>query len=248
MTRSPSPARGHLPLLLIAAALLAGLVAFGLLRSGGPVAQAAPAAEDSGLQAVASAARIRTMGRGTSRVDPACPKDCEAVGRVSGFQIAGGGKTNEYRAPGAGKVVAWSVKLANPRSSQVKFFNDFYGGTPRANIQVLRAGTKNRYRMTGRSPTKRLDDHLGEEPIFVLDRPLTVRRGYQVALSTTTWVPAFATGQSSSTRWRASRPSSRCSDVDRRATHTQRGTVRTYGCTYRTARLLYTIYWVPEED
>lgn len=199
---------------------------------------------DEGPSAQSAAVTVRTFGDDIGRLRPSCPRDCEAIGRVSGFQTAHRGRTSIYRAPARGRVIAWSIKLARPTRSQIRFFNDFYGGPASASISVLRPDGDGRYTVSGISPAERLDNFLGQEPIFVLDRPLTMRRSYIVALNTTTWAPAFATGMPRETRWRASRPRGACDDVQRRAAHVQRGTSRLWACSYRTARLMYRVYWV----
>lgn len=204
------------------------------------------ASSDSEPRAQASAVTVRTFGDDIGRLRSSCPRDCEAIGRVSGFQTSHRGRRNLYRAPARGKVIAWSIKLARPTRTQINFFNDFYGGPPSASVSVLRPDGDGRYTVSGISPAERLDNFLGQEPIFVLERPLTVRRSYIVALNTTTWAPAFSTGLPRETRWRASRPRDGCDDVQRRAAHVQRGTSRLWGCAYRTARLMYRAYWIAE--
>jgi hypothetical protein len=47
---------------------------------------------------------------------------------------------------------------------------------------------------------------------FPLDRTLTVRKGYLVALTVPSWAPALALGQDSGTLWRASRATNACDE------------------------------------
>lgn len=222
-----TPARAALALAALAGAL-AGLLL------------AVQVAGGSNTTARSSAApKTLELGKSNMRVKASCPKACEAVGRMTGYQALSNGRGGMYRAPFDGKLVAWSVKLGKPKAADARFFREFYGTPARARISVLRPGTKKRFRLTGHSPSVNLTPYFGQRPIFALDRPLTVRKGYHVALTVPTWAPAFAVGLNRNNAWRASRPSSRCREVKRRAAHQKRGSLRTYGCVYRTARLLY---------
>jgi hypothetical protein len=46
--------------------------------------------------------------------------------------------------------------------------------------------------------------------------------------------------------WRSSRDPKACDDVRQDAAQTVRGSTRTYGCVYKTARLLYTVTYIPD--
>lgn len=229
MVRYPpkSPARAGLRLALLAGALL-------------PLPAAALAAGAGDGARAAAKPRVIELGRGQGSPRPSCPRSCEAIGRVTGYQVLAGGRRRLYRAPADGKIVAWSITLARPRLSQIRFFNDFYGSPPRARLAILRPGARNRFRLTGQSHSVDLTRYLGQRPVFALQQPLTVKRGYFIALTVPTWAPAFATGLSLDNAWRASRPRRRCRDVKRRDAQQQRKSLRAYGCVYATARLLYT--------
>jgi hypothetical protein len=72
---------------------------------------------------------------------------------------------------------------------------------------------------------------------------LRVRRGDIVGLTVPTWAPAFAEGLPATNSWRASRAPGKCTNTTavRQGQPQQRlGRRATYGCLYRTARLLYT--------
>jgi hypothetical protein len=75
-----------------------------------------------------------------------------------------------------------------------------------------------------------------------------VKKGYMVALTVPTWAPAFAVDLSSQEGWRSSRDARRCADVRQRAAQQRVGGLRTYGCFYRTARILYTATFEPSEE
>ena len=61
-----------------------------------------------------------------------------------------------------------------------------------------------------------------------------------------TWAPAFGVGLGETEAWRSSRDGRRCDDVSQTAAQQRRTSLRTYGCLYRTARLLYSVSFVPE--
>jgi hypothetical protein len=72
---------------------------------------------------------------------------------------------------------------------------------------------------------------------------LRVRKGDIVGLTVPTWAPAFAEGLSATNAWRASREQGKCTNTTavRQGQPQQKvGRRATYGCLYRTARLLYT--------
>ncbi len=57
-----------------------------------------------------------------------------------------------------------------------------------------------------------------------------------------TWAPAFAINQSADTKWQASRKRGKCNETADILAGTPQeavGSQRAYGCTYKTARLLY---------
>lgn len=195
---------------------------------------------------VAAQARVVELGEVADPPAPSCPESCQAIGRVTGFQIRVGEAANPYRVRERGKIVAFSIRLGKPRADQSAFFDNLFGGPPRARLTVLRSGTKRRHRLVGQSELFDLEPYLGSTPTFALARPLTVRRDYVVALTVPTWAPAFGVGLAETEAWRSSRDATRCDDVNQVAAQQRRGSLRTYGCLYRTARLLYTATFVPD--
>jgi hypothetical protein len=170
-----------------------------------------------------------------------CPAACQAIGQVTGFQVQQGARKNPYRVTRDGKVVGFSITLGNPSREQERFFTRLFGGPPQARISILRpAKLKRRHRLTGQSEVFDLEPYFGSRPTFALRRPLTVKRGYVIALTVPTWAPAFAVGLGRDEAWRSSRDPSRCDDVQQAAAQEARGSIRRYSCFYRTARLLYT--------
>jgi hypothetical protein len=143
-------------------------------------------------------------------------------------------------------MVAWSISLSKPKSSQQSFFNNFYGSPPQARISVLRqvAGkTPPRYELLRQGPTVVLTPFIGSAVMFALDQPLSVKEGDVIALTIPTWAPAFSVGLADSSTWRASRKSGKCTKTaDIKVSRPQQkvGGNKQYGCFYKTARLLYT--------
>ena len=203
---------------------------------------------------------------------PSCPtpdkdtypaaKQCLGVNTVTAFQTKAGGKGGTSKVPGDGSIVAWSVDLAKPSEDEVSFFDKAFGGGPSARLSILKPKGKGRYKLTKQSPRVDLSASAGRQPIFTLNKPLKVKKGLTVALTTQTWIANFAHDgklSSSGDRWRASRLKKRCGDDPQKSPqeneddifkskpHTKKGTVRTYGCIYDSARVLYTAYFAPEK-
>jgi hypothetical protein len=228
-----------------AACLLAALVAI-----------VAPGAADS------APLRAIVLGQTASTPSPACPGKvvneveivpCRVEGHVTGFQVLAGGVPRPYEAPFEGKIVSWSITLSKPSTKttatttdEVGFFNEFLGQPAEARIAVLRPveGSKPpRYTLVRQSPTEVLNPYFGSTVIFALDHPLTILQGQVVALTVPTWAPMFAFNVAANDTWRGSRLPAHCaSKSDIQNGHPQQGVgkVKTYGCYYSNARLLYT--------
>jgi len=200
------------------------------------------------LAAVAPAAEARVIELGATASPPpaSCPDDCQAVGRVTGYQLRAENERNPFQVTRRGKIVAFSITLGEPRRDQIEFFDDLFGGTAKVRLSILRPGTKKRHRLTGQSEIFEVKDYFGSTPTFALSRPLTVRKGYIVAITAVTWVPTFAVSLAENQVWRSSRDADKCDDVRQNAAQQTRGSLRTYGCIYRTARLMYTATFVPD--
>jgi hypothetical protein len=195
---------------------------------------------------------VSELGTTLDQNTASCPGTCQAIGQVSGFQIQQGTRKNPYRLRSYGKVVAFTMKLGKPNASQIQFFNKLFGGPPQVMLTVLKPyqpakGTKkqpNKYVLTGASPLFTLQNYFGSEPTFALPRPLTIKPGYVVGITVPTWAPAFAVNLGEDMQWRSSRDGTKCDDVQQDAAQDIRGSGRTYGCVYKTARLLYTVTYI----
>jgi hypothetical protein len=174
---------------------------------------------------------------------PSCPTSpCLAVSRTTGFQVKVGSAYRPLTSKRSGTVVAWSISLGKPTSTQIKFFNANEGGEAEAAIAILREvpGTPHlNYKLIGEGPTVKLKPYFGETAQFPLERTIPIKKGDIVALSVPTWAPALALGFGKDTSWRASRGRSQCSSTSSQSTHTQIGSALQYFCLYQTARLTY---------
>jgi hypothetical protein len=207
-------------------------------------------------------ARVVVLGRTDSTPPPSCPGKivndvevvpCRVEGHVTGYQAIAGGVPRPYEVPFDGKIVAWSITLSRPSrtdsgktTDEVGFFNEFLGKPSRARIGVLRPVGKSRpprLRLVRQSPLQTLNRYFGSTVIFALDHPLSVVKGQVVALTIPTWAPMFAFNVADDNTWRGSRQPKKCSSKnDIQSGHPQQGVgkVKTYGCYYSNARLLYT--------
>jgi hypothetical protein len=209
-----------------------------------------------GTGSAGAAPRVVVLGA-AAPATPACPNTCQAIGKTTGFQVGIAGARSPFVVPFRGRVVAWSIKTGAPSTkpnpnnsnqSDLEFFNKTFGGEPKARIAILKpimkqikAG-KPIYKLKSESPVETLTDFLGQTTTFTLDTPLRVKPNNIVALSVPTWAPAFAINQSADTKWQASRKKDACNDTNDILAGTPQdgvGTLRSYGCVYKTARLLY---------
>jgi hypothetical protein len=229
------------------------------------VAAVAAALAMAGGTGSAGAAQVTVLGAATPAT-PSCPNACQAVGKTTGFQVSISGAKNPFVVPVRGRIVAWSIKTgipstkpnpANNNQSDMDFFNKSFGGTPKARISILKPIQKSIkqgkpiYKLKGQSPVEELSDFLGQTTTFTLDTPLRVKPNQIVALTVPTWAPAFAINQSADTKWQASRKKAACNDTDDILAGTPQeapGSLRSYGCSYNTARLLYSATLVADPN
>ncbi|MBJ7347248.1 MAG: hypothetical protein JHC87_01605 [Thermoleophilaceae bacterium] len=197
------------------------------------------------LAGPAAAEIIEVGDTGQVAPAPACPQTdtCQAIGRITGYQIQIGETRNPFRVAKDGHVVALTLTLPVPTAKQMTFFNDVFGGAPAVRVAILRPrpvkGQRYRYALAGQSETFALTSFLGSNPQFALARSLSVKKDDVIALTVDTWIPAFAVNLDKTNAWRSSRDAKACDDVQKSAMHDKRGSIKQYGCLYRTARLLY---------
>jgi len=197
--------------------------------------------------ATPAGARVVEIGQTEQQAQPSCPRNpCLAVARTTGYQAKVGDTRGLFVVPEDGKIVAWSISLARPSTSQVRFFSQRLGGAASAGIAILRPGRSLAARVTGVSPVRRLEPYFGQTVQFPLGRTLNVRRGYIVALTVPTWAPALAVGFGNDVSWRASRPPARCRETEEQTAQTEAGALTRFRCLNRTARLTYSATLVTE--
>jgi len=211
------------------------------------IAFAASLAVALGTGSAGAAPKMTVLGAAAPAV-PACPEACQAIGKVTGFQTKIGGTKDPFVVPYPGRIVAWSIKLSAPNQTQMDFFKNFYGGPPEARISVLKPVNKQikrgvpLYKLKSQAPIEDLTPYLGTTTTFTLQAPLKVNTGQVVALTSKTWIPAFAINLPRDSVWRASRQRGECTqapDIQAGSAHETVGQDRLYGCQYKTARLLY---------
>jgi hypothetical protein len=196
--------------------------------------------------------RIREIGGYPQLPFPkaGCPSNCQAVGHVSGYQVQIGSAKNPYMVNRNGKIVAFTIRLGKPDAQQTQFFTNLFGGAPQARLSLLKKPRRdkkmtNDLKLLAQSEVFDLANYLGSSPTFALDKPLVVQAGSIVALTVPTWAPAFAINLGADQAWRSSRPKNDCNGTSQVAQQTT-GSVRSYDCFYRTARLLYSATFIPD--
>jgi hypothetical protein len=196
--------------------------------------------------------RIREIGGYPQLPFPkaGCPSNCQAVGHVSGYQVQIGSAKNPYMVNRNGKIVAFTIRLGKPDAQQTQFFTNLFGGAPQARLSLLKKPKRdkkmtNDLKLLAQSEVFDLANYLGSSPTFALDKPLVVQAGSIVALTVPTWAPAFAINLGADQAWRSSRPKNDCNGTSQVAQQTT-GSVRSYDCFYRTARLLYSATFIPD--
>ena len=198
------------------------------------------------LVAQAEASSVQELGDKPPFPAADCPTDCQAIAQVTGFQVQLGTAKNPFRVSKNGKIVAWTVRLAKPNASEVEFFKSTFGSTPEARLSVVRSlKSKHQYKLIGQSELFKLERYFGSTQTFTLSKPLPARKDDIIAITVPTWLPAFAHNLPDTMAWRASHPSSQCGANPPPAAHQTVGTTKTYACFYRTARLLFSVTFVP---
>jgi hypothetical protein len=200
-----------------------------------------------------ASARVVELGSEAQPVTPSCPADpCETAVRVTAVQgRASGGPKNPYFIRRSGYLVAFTVTLSKPTAEQIEFFNNTFGSPPEVQLSVLRRGTTRQtrlnYRLISQSETFDLEDYLGSSPTFVLEQPLRVNRANWVGITVDTWAPMFARDLSRANWWRSSRAKGSCEEPrTMQFAMEDVGETSVFGCTYYTARFLYTVTYIPD--
>src|SRR4051794_21223391 len=170
---------------------------------------------------------------------PSCPAaPCLAVSRTTGFQSRVGTNRGLMRVAQDGRIVSWSITLGKPGRKQIDFFDEKLGGAAQAQITVLRAGSKLRFRTVSQGEPQKLEPYFGQTVEFALERSIPVKKGYIIGLTIPTWAPALAVNQPNDNSWRASRAKGSCEDTQAQTAQPVNGLAQYY-CLYKGARLTY---------
>ena len=136
----------------------------------------------------------------------------------------------------SGRIVGWQITLSSPSVSQIKYFDAHEGGPSEAAVAVLHHVRGLDYRLVAVTPVLHLQPYFGQSATFALDTSIPVAAGDAIALTVPTWVPALELKAGRRTAWRASRPSSQCTNVNQSTAQTddrqRRASTR---CIYQTA-------------
>lgn len=162
--------------------------------------------------AQAASTKSITLGKANMAFDPNCgrsfERECLAEGRLTGYQaLSKKDSGRNFVVPYAGKIVSWTIKLANPTRKDVKvgetthgaqlpFFNGYFGSPAQARIAVLKRVEKKkkgppRYKMVRQSPVQVLNPYFGTTVQFALSKPLNVIKNQVIGLTIPTWAPAM---------------------------------------------------------
>ena len=187
----------------------------------------------------AAPAKIGELGQLTDGVRGACPVNCQAVSRTTGYQAKVGPLRTLYQAPADGRIVAWTIALGKPGPKQTAFFTERLGGESMATIVVLAAEKKLVRRVVAKAPLQELTEYFGQVVQFPLVRSLPIKKGQFVGLSVPSWAPALQIGLGADTSWRASREKDTCGDTSSQSALVGSRAAAPFACLFKTARLTY---------
>jgi hypothetical protein len=197
------------------------------------------AALNLGIPAVALPAEISIANSGVVS-QPSCPlSPCAVISRTTAIQVNDGGVSGPFKIRQDGRIRSWSVTLAAPSTYEIHYFDKHEGGTARAAIAILQNVGGLAYKLVALSPVVHLQPDFGTTAQVRLANPIRVVKGEVLALAVPTWLPALALDYPTTTSWRASRSSSRCSDVGLETMQSLLGASAVYGCLYQTALIPY---------
>ncbi len=197
----------------------------------------------------AAPAKITELGLLPEGTLGACPLNCQAVSRTTGYQAKVGPDRTLYQAPADGRIVAWTIALGNPGPKQSAFFSERLGGESTAAIVVLATDKKLVRRAVAKAPLQKLTDYFGEiGPVPARADAGRSRRASTSACRCPSWAPALQLGLGNDSSWRASRSKRLCTDPAVTSTQTALLGNRSsgeFGCLYKTTRLTYSATFIP---
>jgi hypothetical protein len=199
----------------------------------------------------ADAKSAKVLGKTKDTPKSPCPGDsCRITVSVTGLQTRADGEKAPFKVPADGHLVAWSVSLGKVNTEAdpnlVDTLNEEYGDS-KARLSVLKPKKKKRFKLTKQTPKVSLESKLGETPIYTLRKPLKVKKGLKIGLTMPGWMSAFSLGLNrDDNQWIASRSDGECGESQARDAKPQqkKGSVREYGCRFKSERLLYWAWFV----
>jgi hypothetical protein len=183
----------------------------------------------------------------TNAAIPSDPQGCQAIAQVTGFNYRVNGVHNPMRVKRSGYIVAFTVELAKPTDVQVAFFKSQFGSHSTARLAVIQSlHSKAQFRLVNQTQAFDLEPYFGSTPTIALRNPFRVHKDDIVALTVSTWLPAFAHNLSGGKeRWRSSRQGDECTAANPPADpHDGIDSDKVYDCQYSGARLLYTASFI----
>lgn len=205
-------------------------------------------ANDAGAQAAT------VLGKTTKTPKSPCdeknPALCRIVVHVTSFQTVADGRGRIMQVPSNGHIVAWATSLGTLPKDDITSANDNYGGSPYARLAVLKPKGKGKYKLAKQSPKTQLESKLGTDPIITLGKPLKVKKGQRIGITTPNWAPNFKDGlPNQDNQFVASREKGMCGEQDALKAKPQQklGSTRNYGCRFNGSRMLYWAYFVPDK-
>ncbi len=182
---------------------------------------------------------------------PSCPGNpCQAVTRTTAYQAKVGPTRGLMAVPEHGRIVAFTVRLAEVNRQQLRYFTQRLGGAPQVAVSVLRPSPRLFYTVVATSPARDVSRYLGRTSQFALNASLRARRGDVIALTVPTWAPVLQLGLGADTSWRGSR-AEECNTQETFMSQTaqqQVGARAQNRCLYQEARLTYSATLVTDAE
>ncbi len=209
------------------------------------------------LPSAASATIIEVGQTSTPVVAPTCPtgvssSNCKIVlTRVTALETLSDGHAYPTTIKHAGEIVALTLGISaissssKTRKSDVSYLDKTYGGTPRAEVTVLRPyGPRSKYgwQVAANSNVIALQHYLGQVAQFPLTKPLAVVKGERIALTVPTWAPVLSFDLATSKfAYRQSRVTNCASPPGAPQAQLKIGEIAHYRCNYAGTRTEYTV-------
>ncbi len=220
---------------------LAILAAFGLLTVLAP--------------AIAQAQVIELGAPRSALIAPSCPPTVKPANctiiltQVTALETIRDGVAYPTKVTKSGKIVAFTLGLSRLDTNRttakqdIHFLDSSYGGVPLASITVLKPvgkASQRKWAVAGESPAVHLIPYLGQVAQFPLDRALTVKPGYVVALTIPTWAPVLSFDLSAKNfAYRQSRSTGCINAAPSELAQLTIGATAKYGCDYPGTRVEY---------